>query len=155
MLTSGRCSAGRLISRRLYGLGSVCGGSHVAQVVHANPVTRTRARKRRRFMVVALFFLRDLKRSNTILALPSSFRTDLSSYSFCRFWHGSHHSQTDSPPSYVTEGYSATPKFSPVSQHDVCRTRNKRSAHLVIVDQYCPQKHPSRIDPSTEKAWSP
>lgn len=47
------------------------------------------------------------------LALPSSFRTDLSSYNFCRCWQGSHHSWVDSPPSCVTDGYSAIPRFSP------------------------------------------
>ena len=48
--TSGRYSAGRFKSMRLYGLCSVGGGSHVAHVVHAKPVTKHRARKRRRFM---------------------------------------------------------------------------------------------------------
>ena len=35
----------------LYGLGSVCGGSHVAQVSMEHPVTRQRARNLIAFMV--------------------------------------------------------------------------------------------------------
>ena len=52
MLTSGRYSAGRLIGSGLYGLSSRGGGSHVAQVANAQPVTRQRARNLIAFMVV-------------------------------------------------------------------------------------------------------
>lgn len=50
--TSGRYSAGRLIGSGLY-VSSRCGGSHVAQVVMEQPVTRQRARNLMVFMVVA------------------------------------------------------------------------------------------------------
>ena len=56
MLTSGRYTAGRLILSGLYGLGSVCGGSHVAQVSMEQPVTRQRTMNRRRFMVVVSLY---------------------------------------------------------------------------------------------------
>ena len=51
--TSGRYSAGRLIGSGLYGLGSVCGGSHVAQVAIEQPGTMQRARNLITFISVA------------------------------------------------------------------------------------------------------
>ena len=54
--TSCRYTAGRLICMGWY-VFSLGGGSHVAHVANAQPVTKQRARNRRRFIVVAYRFM--------------------------------------------------------------------------------------------------